>query len=219
MTDQTSNLPAKDEIQNILDEAQKDVGFQKLLKFVKGHYICNKDEVPRSTKYLAHARGWAKTWVKFVDKKVVDRKTYRIFRGERVPDRDELGDQDQSRWEIGINRMPADPWVLQYLLPMENVETDEVQIFVTSSRGGQIAVGTLCTEFAKRAKQQNKDSQPFVILQTQLMSTKNFGDVIRPHFEVIGWDDPSHGVTAREPVREVSAEALKKGEMDDEIPF
>jgi hypothetical protein len=54
------------------------------------------------------------------------------------------------------------------------------------------------------------------------MPTKNFGDVPRPHFEIVGWDDDGvvdGGGVPREPIRTVSEAVLKKQEFDDEIPF
>ena len=91
MTEETSNLPTKDEIDNIGNEAQKDAGFQKMLKFKKGDYFCDGEEVPLGTKYIAHCIGWTKTWVHFVDQKVVERKLYRIAEGQRAPERDPEG--------------------------------------------------------------------------------------------------------------------------------
>ena len=228
MTNEPSNLPAKDEIQNIADEAQNDAGFQKMLKFKKGEYFCDGEEVPLGTKYIAHAIGWTKTWVHFVDQQVVERKIYRVARGERAPERDQLPDNDMSKWPIGINKQPADPWVYQYLLPMEDPKTGEVRIFVGTSFGGRRAVADLCAAYGRRAKKIPGGGQPLVTLQMMMMPTKSFGEVPRPHFEIVGWDDGDDHATAvagdagpvpRTPIREVSQEVLKREEMDDEIPF
>lgn len=230
MTDDQTNLPMKDEIRNIGEEAQQDAGFQKMLKFKKGTYICDGEEVPLGTRMLAHTLSWTKAWIHFVDQKVVERKNYRIARGERAPERERLPDNDQSKWPIGINKLPADPWVYQYLLPMENPETGDVAIFVASSFGGRRAIADLCTAWSRRAAQIQKlgkvGGQPFVTLQTVLMPTKNFGDVPRPHFEIVSWDDPDElaeildgSPVLAKPRIEVSEEVLKKQEFDDEIPF
>jgi hypothetical protein len=50
-----------------------------------------------------------------------------------------------------------------------------------------------------------------VKLAKAMMPTKNWGDVPRPDFEVIGWDD-----TAADKVVDVTT---IKEDMDDEIPF
>jgi hypothetical protein len=221
MTNET--LPARhDEARNIGEEAERDAGFQKMLKFKKGEYWCDGVEVDLGTKLVAHCVGWTKTWVHFVDQKVVDRKVYRVARRERAPERDQLPDNDQSKWPIGINKQPADPWVYQYLLPMEDPATGEVRIFVGSSFGGRRAVADLCTAYSRRAEKLKAAGkvcgQPIIALQMLMMPTKNFGDVPRPHFEIVGWDDEA-ATSEREPIRTVSEAAIKKQEFDDEIPF
>jgi hypothetical protein len=218
-TSNPDNLPVTDEIRNIGDQAENDAGFQKMLKFKKGNYICDNEEVPLGTKYIAHCIGWTKTWVRFVDQRVVERKVYRVARGEKAPERDALPDNDQSRWPIGINKQPADPWVYQYLLPMEDPRSGEVRIFVGSSFGGRRAVADLCAAYARRSAKSKGTGQPIVTLQMVMMPTKNFGDVPRPHFEIVGWDDAAEELEKRSPIRTVSEEVLEKQEMDDDIPF
>jgi hypothetical protein len=96
----TENLPATRgrEVENILDAAQENAGFDKLLKFKKGDYLIGDEPVPLGTQYIAHAVGWTKSWIKFVDGEVVDRKTYRVAYGERPPVREDLDDLDQDKW-------------------------------------------------------------------------------------------------------------------------
>ena len=48
------------EAENILNAAQKDAGFEKLLKFRKGDYFSDEQLVPLGTKYIAHVIGWTK---------------------------------------------------------------------------------------------------------------------------------------------------------------
>jgi hypothetical protein len=219
MTNETANLPATtDEARNIGDEAERDAGFQKMLKFKKGVYYCDGEEVDLGTKLIAHCIGWTKTWVHFVDQKVVDRKVYRVARGERAPERDQLPDNDQSKWPIGINKQPADPWVYQYLLPMEDPRTGEVRIFVSSSFGGRRAVADLCAAYSRHSVKHKGSGQPIITLQMLMMPTKKFDDVPRPHFEIVGWDE-EEATSEREPIRTVSEAALNKQQFDDEVPF
>jgi hypothetical protein len=201
------------EIENIQNEARQDAGFQSMLKFKKGRYFCEGEEVSMDAEYLAHCRAWAKTWVHFEDNKVVERKIYRVANGEHAPERDQLPDNDESAWPIGLNDKPQDPWVLQYLLPLENPETGDVHIFVAQSFGGRRAVGELCTKWAKRAARSGS-GQPLVKLAVAQMPTKKWGDVPRPDFVIIGWDD---GATT-DIVKEVKAGDIKE-EFNDEIPF
>ena len=128
---------------------------------------------------------------------------------ERPPEREDLDDLEKDNWPEGIDGKPADPWSLQYLLPLERVSDGEVVIFTTSSFGGRRAVADLCAAYAKRTTKSASCGQPIVKLAKTEMPTKKFGRVPRPHFEIVGWDDP-----ASEP-----AASAAEGEFDDSIPF
>lgn len=201
------------EAENIIQEAQADAGFQKMLKFKKGEFYCDGELIPLGTVYLAHCKAWVKTWVHFEDKKVVERKVYRVAAGQRAPERDQLSHNDESQWPMGPNGKPQDPWVLQFLLPLESQETADVQIFVAQSFGGRRAVAELCTAWGRRVSKNPKAGQPLVKLAKAMMPTKNWGDVPRPDFEVIGWDDTAvvH--------KEIEMETVKENAFDDEVPF
>jgi hypothetical protein len=204
---------ANREAENILTEAQADAGFQKMLKFKKGDYWCDNEEIPLGTVYLAHCKAWTKSWVHFEMKQVVERRVFRVALGERAPDRDQIPDNNQNSWPMGLNGKPADPWVLQYLLPMESQKTGDVQIFVTSSFGGRRAVSDLCTAWGRRITRTPNAGQPIVKITKALMPTKNFGDVPRPLFEIIGWDETSAVQ------KEVDVATIKETQFDDEVPF
>ena len=92
LKDKTVNVPAVGgtEVENILGAAQEDAGFEKLLKFKKGEYFIGEELVPLGTEFIAHAIGWTKCWIKFVDDEVVERKVYRVALGERPPEREDL---------------------------------------------------------------------------------------------------------------------------------
>ena len=177
------------EAENILVAAKEDAGFDKLLKFKKGEYLIGEELVPLGTEYIAHAVGWTKCWIKFVDGGVVERKTYRVAYGERPPEREDLDDLDRDKWPEGLDGNPADPWVYQYLLPLEHLPSGEVVIFVTSSAGGRRAVADLCSAYAKRVGKRANCGQPIVKLAKAEMPTKKIRQGARPYFEIIGWDE------------------------------
>lgn len=206
------------EIENLQTAARADAGFEKILKFKKGDYFIGEDEIPLGTEYLAHAQAWGKCWIKFVDGEVAERRMYRVARGEKPPDREELDDQEQDSWPEGLDGKPADPWVHQYLLPLENPSSGEIVIFVTSSFGGKRAVADLCATYAKRAAKSPDCGQPLIKLAVTDMPTKKFGKVPRPLFEITGWDEAASGIEVMPPTPPTPPAALKN-EMNDEIPF
>jgi hypothetical protein len=75
---------------------------------------------------------------------------------------------------------------------------------------------------------------PIVQLGTKLIRSRSFGDVPRPHFEIIGWTGgstpvevlpPAAPATPALPAPEAEAKPKRVGalagraDMDDEIPF
>jgi hypothetical protein len=215
MTDTNGNkLPAVQEAAAIGAAAQQDGGFETLLKFKKGEYFSANEEVPLGTEFIAHCIGWTRGWTKFENQAVVDRKMFRVADGRRPPDRDELDANDPTQWPIGISGQPADPWVFQFYLPMENRETGEVVIFVTSSFGGKRAVADLCKTYSRRVARTGKSEQPVIKLDKAKMPTRQWGDVPRPSFEVIGWTgDEVEGIREVKPMDGINQE------LNDEIPF
>jgi hypothetical protein len=209
-----TQLTLGDEDKNILEAAKEEAGFERLLKFRNGEYFIQDDVVPLGTEYLAHVKAWTKTRTKFVDGpvKIAEHKRYRVAHKERPPEREELGDLDEASWPKRDGK-PNDPWVFQYLLPMENLETGEVVIFTTPSVGGQIAVRDLVKEYGKQKEAKHKTNrhggQPIIRLAWAEMPTKHGNKVPRPLFEIVGWDETETSL----------AETISANDMDDEIPF
>ena len=208
-----NELTSNREAENIINEAQSDTTFLKMLKFKQGDYWCGDEEIPLGTVYLAHCKSWTKSWIHFENRRVVERRNYKVAAGEKAPERDRMPNNDQETWPPGPDgKTKQDPWAFQYLLPFENQETGEVQIFVAQSFGGRRAVSDLCTQWGRRILKNPKAGQPIIKIGKTTFPSKNFGDVKAPVFEVIGWDD-----TAVEH-REVDVKSLKD-DMNDEIPF
>lgn len=158
------------------------------MKFKKGSYVVDDQTVPLGTEYLLHATAWVKSWTKFIDGAFIERQLYRVALGEQPPEREELDDQDQTTWKPGIDGKPRDPWILQYMVPLEDLSSGDIVVFTTQSAGGQRAVSDICGTYAKRCKR-GVFGQPIVKLQSTMMPTRKFGDVQRPLFEVSRWDD------------------------------
>jgi hypothetical protein len=180
--------PRDAEANHILTAAKQDAGFDRILKFKKGKYVVDDETVPLGTEYLAHATAWVKSWTKFVDGEFIERKLYRVALGEQPPEREDLDDLDRSAWKLGIDGKPADPWVLQYMVPLEDLSSGDIVVFTSQSFGGRRAVSDVCGAYAKRCKR-GIFGQPIVKLGCTMMPTKKFGDVQRPLFEVMRWDD------------------------------
>src|SRR5262249_2594882 len=128
------------------------------------------------------------SWIQFSANTVVDRKMGRAADRFVPTEREEVGDTDQSQWEVRDGEL-KDPWTFQHLLPLENLETGEVMVFTTSSIGGQIATEELVQQYAKRVRRQKSSALPIVRLAVKEMPTKKVGKVLRPFFEITGRED------------------------------
>ncbi len=205
------------EASNLLSAAEEGGGFEKLLKFKRGEYFIGDDAVALGTEFVAHPGAWLKAWIKFVDGKVAERKMYRVARGERPPDREELDDLVEDAWPKGHDGKASDPWVFQFLVPLENLTSGDLVVFVTASVGGRQAVSELCQTYARRLSRGQR-GEPIVSLATTEMPTRAFGKVPRPSFEVLGWDDAGTPLAAAIPAH-TGRTAAKADDMNDEIPF
>lgn len=203
--------------ENVLAAASEHAGPEKLLKFKKGEYFQSLESVPLGTEFIAHPEAWTKGWFKFSENTVVDRRLYRVARGEVPAKRDELGDLDKSAWAIGLDGKPQDPWQEQYLLPLENPRSGEVFVFATGSYGGKRAASDLCSAWAKRESRGYR-GQPIVQLQSGVMPTKKFGKVRCPEFKIVGWTDIA-GAFEEPPPFDSPPPVDSETAFDDAIPF
>jgi hypothetical protein len=183
------------------EERSSELG--KLLKFTKGRFYIGDDEIPQGREYIAHTNQWIRGWVKFVDGKPTEKRIGRAIDDFKMPNREELGDLDQSKWERDPSGNPQDPWSRQSYLPLEDAEIGEIVIFVTGSHGGRGAIGSLCDA----AAQNHQRGQPRIRLGVTSYKHRTYGRIEVPHFTIVGWTG------AAEPPKPI------QDEMSDEIPF
>jgi hypothetical protein len=200
------------------------------LKFVKGTYKIGDEPLALNTEFIALMADVAQCWVRFEDGKLTHSLLYKLAEGFEPCKREELGDPESTwKWEKG---KPRDPWTLQWLLPLQSVDTETAAIFTTDSVGGSQAVKALIREYSP---QRNTGSLPIIALKTRSY-TNDYGIQHAPIFGVVGWTPP--GASAGSPpiapaaAIDVNAAAVKaitdraaaetanpKDDMDDEIPF
>jgi hypothetical protein len=126
-TEINNNAPAI-QYDNVWLEVAAETGnaFGRLLKFVKGKWEIGDDEVPQGTKFVCHIDQLCRGWTKFKDGEVVDLRLVKVASGDKLPDRDALGDLDKTKWEQDDDGKPKDPWVRQWYLPPSSPAVTEV---------------------------------------------------------------------------------------------
>ena len=120
------------------------VRFTKEAKFAR---VSDGEEVPPGTKCICVYDQTQHGWIKFNGEgQPPSRHMGPMFGGYVPPPRSELGDDDQSQWEIGLSGQVTDPWKAQVLLPLKELDDDRLYIFQTMSVTGLRAVASLISE-------------------------------------------------------------------------
>src|SRR6516165_1395381 len=104
-----------------------------LLKFADGQWTTGKEgnAVRQGLRLTALATSHA--WVKWSGGAPSE---YRVRHpGESLPEREELGDNDETAWEAGLDGKPRDPWQNTRFVYLVDPKTQEAFTFSTSSWG------------------------------------------------------------------------------------
>ncbi len=159
-------------------------------KFGKDGFVTTGDEtaIPEGTQFTVIYDQIVGGWIKFIGKgNQPIRKQGRLFEGFVPVPRTELGDNDRAEWELGLSGQPQDPWQIQLLLPLQNVETGELFVFQTTSITGRRAVDNLLQQCAQM---QRKDPDFYPIIKLRIGGFEHrderVGWVKTPAFERVG---------------------------------
>lgn len=167
----------------------------QLLKFSKGDWLAGEDsdEVPVGTKLVAIMDQVMVGWVKWRDNRPEQQHMGLIVEGFQPPRRSDLGDTNDSDWELDDRGQPRDPWQFtNYVVmkePGKKMDMQHMYTFATSSRGGIGAVGQLCQVYGKGMRER-PDEYPVVALKVSAYDhpKKEFGRIKVPVLEVVGWE-------------------------------
>jgi hypothetical protein len=150
----------------------------------------------------------------------------RVADGVNPERREQLGDDDPTKWEVDVNGQQKDPWQFSNYLPLMAAD-GTLYTFTTSSRGGLGAIGDLARLYA-RHRRKHGDVFPLIALgvDSYQHANKAYGRIKYPVFTPMGWEDKAkfnealaaaglsvNDVAPVEPLPPLAAD------MDDEIPF
>jgi hypothetical protein len=154
-----------------------------LLKFADGNWSRGKEGTKVELGARLVAFDTAAAWVKWFDGKPLE---YRLRQpGHRLPEREELGDLDEGRWDMGPDGKPKDPWQNTRFVYLIHPVSGEEFTFSTSSWGGRCAVSDLAEEI-QRTREGRPGVVPLVELCAAPMLTR-FGKRSKPLFRVVDW--------------------------------
>lgn len=166
----------------------------ELLKFAQGIWTVGVDgkNIPIGTEVIVAMSTLKAGWTCWRNGSVVDEAMGLVADGYQAPERAELGDLDQEMWDLGADDKPRDPW--QKTFHVEVSPKDDPSViwtFTTSSWGGQSAIGSLSTDWARKIRH-CPNAQPIVELDVgffQIKGKSHLGRIKKPMLSLVGWHE------------------------------
>jgi hypothetical protein len=185
-----------------------------LLKFSDGHWLVGREGLPVDKERKLVAVGCAAAWVRWAggkpDKYIVRQP------GVPFPEREELGDLEESAWEPGPDDKPRDPWQTTRFVHLVDPHDASAYTFSTTSWGGRGAVIDLA-DAIQRYRSARPGASPVVMLEAAPMKTK-FGTKRKPVFKIVDW--VGGGINEAEPAKPKLVSNTQSNRLfDDEVPF
>jgi hypothetical protein len=152
-----------------------------ILKYSKGDWTANDAEI-NGVILTANMIDLCHGWRKWVDKKIVAT-DIGFVRDNFVPkQRNDLDDLDETKWPVSQNGEPSDPWSWAYYLRLTD-DDGSTYVWAASSAGARGAIGDLANKFSR------KRVNPIVKLSSGSYKHAQFGKVLVPVLEIVGWDE------------------------------
>jgi hypothetical protein len=190
MTKATTNITAPvgenpwADLSTVLDQF---VGqsYSKLSK--QGQYTVGIDAVviPTGTVCTVHVDEAETGFKKWQGGRPVDAKMGLVANKYVPPNRCDLGDNDESKWECDGSK-PRDPWQFTIGMPITRLDTGETSRFETSSKGGLTCLNGLLKAYGDQVAK-GTPARPRVKLEVGDYKHPIYGKIFFPIMKPIGW--------------------------------
>jgi hypothetical protein len=165
-----------------------------LLKFAKGDWVCGQDseEVPVGAKFAADVMNAEWGWVRWYDRKPVERRMCLVASGQQPATRDALGHDDRQLWSLGNDSTPQDPWQKVFEIPVREIDGERREFILTgSSKGFEGGCKQLFAAFGKGMRE-NAGKVPVIALGVSKYKHSNpaFGTIKTPEMTLVEWFAP-----------------------------
>lgn len=185
-----------------------------LFLFKKGDWLFGQDqeEIAAGTEIALNIAEAEWGWIRWDDKKPVDRKMVLVASGQPMAARDELGHTDQSLWPTDENGNPQDPWQNTIEIPGRRLDGDtEEFVLAGSSRGFHGAVKKLFNAFGKGMRT-NAGKVPVITIGVGSYDHKTYGRTKFPILDLSSWKSADE-LPAEVEQQELIEEQPKKGKQ------
>ncbi|MGI9491821.1 MAG: hypothetical protein ACR2QF_05395 [Geminicoccaceae bacterium] len=164
------------------------------VRFVQTNWIINidkdKKDLPDGAQVAIDMSRATQAWLKFSKNAIVERHSLGLFADEKLPSRDELGDTDETEWELGNDGKPQDPWAKAYEIPGVLLsKKGNVAVNLTGSGYNYgLTIGNLIRAFFADF-QANASKVPLLDLK-QKRKTDKHGKKMVPVLVINSWVEP-----------------------------
>jgi hypothetical protein len=206
---------SRTDVQRYLDEIAPASIVGRMVKFTKnGEYATADDDavISDDIDFVALVDQTLIGLIKFNGEGAPpDRVMGLLYEGFVMPPRSSLPDLDRSKWELGLDGKPQDPWQHHVYLVLQKAETGELFTFVTSSVTGRRAIGTLLRHY-DRMLRTHPDEYPVIRLKIGGFQHKD---------DRVGWVKvPVLAVVGRHAKDDASKpDTSLAADMNDNLPF
>lgn len=176
----------------------------------KGEYVAIRDgketPVPYGTRMTADIRGMRDGFVRFSGPGIAPAYAVALTLSNEDPiKRDDLSDNDKSRWPIGLSRKQEDPWKPFVHLPMYGLD-GELFAFQMHTLSG---VPAITEDFLKDCDRPGRYPQalPIVSLQRSFFPNSYNGETPKPLLKLVEW-------ISRDDLRQLTGDVEKTGTGD-----
>ena len=141
------------------------------------------DQPLNGQQFIARIHDAVGGYIKFNGKETQpERRMGNVFPKDEAPDRDTLGDLDESKWPAGkFSKEPEDPWRSRLEIPLEHAETGEQYVLVAMSK---TALGAM-KDLLNQCRRLPPGYEPRIRLDTATFKSK-FGPVKKPLLTITG---------------------------------
>lgn len=209
---------ARNAYQDFADEVKQSGIEGSLLRFTKqGDWISGQEEeeLPLGTELIMGLNTLKRGWQKWQDNKPVDARMGLVSEGYRPVNRDELGDDDEEKWEYDeANKAARDPWQKTMVCLLKDPKTGDVYTYATSSKSGITALGEASAIYGDRLQDgEDPDAMPIIQLQNSFYKHKVYGKIMIPVFELTGqWVVPQDIEPVEAKPKKAAAKAKPKAQ-------
>jgi hypothetical protein len=186
------------------------------LKFSKGRWFAGRTDAEQDVggkMLIADLENLMTGWRRWWDKKITDQVVGLVVDNFKPPQRNDLGDLDESGWERDSAGKPSDPWQFGFFLRLVDPDSEESFAWAATSNGARRAIGDLVSAFAKRRRKHPESCIPLVRLECDFYKHQSYGRVDVPKFEIVEWHASDTAPSLPAP------DGSDDARMDDGIPF